>query len=219
MGPIWIGSAVSSRRSAASGWTCISATIFWGRSACPTPVLRLRLPSGRGRRRGIIAGRPDRWWRSRRGGKRPRRFSAAAAILHSTAPDYLTLLRALLHGGSFNGARILRTETVALMGQNQIGNIQAGLMKTTNPALSNDVDFFPGMALRWGLGHMITMEPGPNGRRRQPDLGRIAQHLLLLDPPKRIAAVFMTQVLPFADKTALALYGQFERGIYRAISG
>jgi hypothetical protein len=25
-------------------------------------------------------------------------------------------------------------------------------------------DFFPHIPLRWGLGHMINMEPGPNGR-------------------------------------------------------
>ena len=49
-----------------------------------------------------------------------------------------------------------RPETVALMAVNQIGDIEAGHMKTTNPALSNDVDFFPGTRLRWGLGHMIN---------------------------------------------------------------
>lgn len=35
-----------------------------------------------------------------------------------------------------------------------------------------------------------------------------------IDPGKRVAAVFMTQVLPFADSRALRLYRQFERGIY-----
>jgi hypothetical protein len=30
----------------------------------------------------------------------------------------------------------------------------------------------------------------------------------------RIAAVFMTQVLPFADNRTLRIYRQFERGIY-----
>jgi CubicO group peptidase (beta-lactamase class C family) len=38
-----------------------------------------------------------------------------------------------------------------------------------------------------------------------------------IDPGKRIAAVFMTQVLPFADGRALRLYRQFERGICTAI--
>ena len=153
-------------------------------------------------------------------GQTPPAVFSGGGNLYSTAPDYLALLQALLHGGRFNGARILRTETVALMGQNQIGDIQAGRLKTANPALSNDVDFFPGMALRWGLGHMITMAPVPDGR----SAGSLTWAGLLntyywLDPAKPVAAVFMTQVLPFADPAALALYGQFERGIYRTING
>ena len=39
-----------------------------------------------------------------------------------------------------------------------------------------------------------------------------------IDPTKCVAAVFMTQVLPFADRIALALYRQFERGIYGAVN-
>src|SRR6516162_8994840 len=120
---------------------------------------------------------------------------------------------------TFGGARILRPETVALMGQNQIGNIEAGILKTTNPALSNDVDFFPRIPLRWGLGHMINMAPGPDGR----SAGSLTWAGLLntyywIDPTKRLAAVFMTQVLPFADRPALSLYRQFERGIYGAVN-
>jgi methyl acetate hydrolase len=32
-----------------------------------------------------------------------------------------------------------------------------------------------------------------------------------------LAGVIMMQILPFADHRALAVYRQFERGIYRAI--
>jgi methyl acetate hydrolase len=70
----------------------------------------------------------------------------------------------LLHQGRFNGAQLLRPETVALMGQNQIGDITAGIMKTANPQRSNDVDFFPGIPCKWGLGYMINTQPGPAGR-------------------------------------------------------
>ena len=70
----------------------------------------------------------------------------------------------LLQGGSFDGVRILRPDTVALMGQNQIGKIEAGVLRTTAPALSNDVDFFPGISLKWGFGHMINMQAVPDGR-------------------------------------------------------
>jgi methyl acetate hydrolase len=148
----------------------------------------------------------------------PTAFSGGGS-LYSTAPDYLTLIRMMLQGGQFDGARVLRAETVALMGQNQIGNIEAGILKTMNPALSNDVDFFPRIPLRWGLGHMINMEPGPDGR----SAGSLTWAGLLntyywIDPTKRVAAVFMTQVLPFADRPALSLYRRFERGIYGAVN-
>jgi methyl acetate hydrolase len=148
----------------------------------------------------------------------PKTFSGGGS-LYSTAPDYLTLIRMMLQGGQFDGVQILRPETVALMGENQIGNIDAGILKTTNPALSNDVDFFPRIPLRWGLGHMINMEPGPDGR----SAGSLTWAGLLntyywIDPTKRVAAVFMTQVLPFADRPVLSLYRQFERGIYGAVN-
>ena len=37
------------------------------------------------------------------------------------------------------------------MGQNQIGDIDVGVLKTTVPALSNDVDLCPGVTRKWGL--------------------------------------------------------------------
>ena len=147
----------------------------------------------------------------------PKVFSGGGGI-YSTAPDYLTLLQALLAGGSFRGTTILRPETVASMSANQIGNLEAGILKTTNPALSNDVDFFPGVHLRWGLGHMINLDPVPGGRKA----GSLTWAGLLntyywIDPTMRIAGVFMMQILPFADRQALKAYRQFERGICHAI--
>ena len=38
-----------------------------------------------------------------------------------------------------------------------------------------------------------------------------------LDPRRRLAGVIMTQILPFADHEAVALYGAFERGVYAAL--
>jgi CubicO group peptidase (beta-lactamase class C family) len=148
----------------------------------------------------------------------PTKFSGGGGI-YSTAPDYLTLARMLLNSGSLKGARILRPETVALMNRNQTGEIETGRLKTVAPSLSNDVDFFPGMHLRWGLGYMITMGAVPGGR----SAGSLTWAGLLntyywIDPSKRVAAVFMTQVLPFADHHALRVYRDFERGVYRAVS-
>jgi methyl acetate hydrolase len=138
--------------------------------------------------------------------------------IYSTAPDYLLLLQALLNGGNLRGRTILRPETVALMAENQIGDLEAGILKTTNPALSNDVDFFPGVRLRWGLGHMINLDPVPGGRRA----GSLTWAGLLntyywIDPTMRVAGVIMMQILPFADRQALKVYREFEHGICHAL--
>ena len=144
-------------------------------------------------------------------------FSGGGGI-YSSGPDYLTLIRMLLQGGALDGVRILRPDTVALMGQNQIGKIEAGVLKTTTPALSNNVDFFPGISLKWGLGHMINMQPIPDGRSAgSMTWGGLLNTYYWIDPGRRIAAVFMTQVLPFADKRALQIYRQFERGVYAVL--
>jgi len=147
----------------------------------------------------------------------PKVFSGGGGI-YSTAPDYLTLLQALLNKGSLHGVTILRPETVALMSKNQIGNIEAGIMKTTSPALSNDVDFFPGNRLRWGFGSMINLDPVEGGRQAGSlTWAGLYNTYYWIDPASGVAAVIMMQILPFADTRALQLYRQFERGVYRAL--
>jgi CubicO group peptidase (beta-lactamase class C family) len=144
-------------------------------------------------------------------------FSGGGGI-YSTAPDYLTLLQALLSGGNLAGKSILRPQTVAAMSVNQIGDLEAGILKTTNPALSNDVDFFPGLRLRWGLGHMINLDSVQEGRRAGSlTWAGLYNTYYWIDPASRVAAVIMMQILPFADTRALDLYRKFERGIYRAL--
>jgi methyl acetate hydrolase len=147
----------------------------------------------------------------------PMVFSGGGGI-YSTAPDYLTLLQALLNGGSLRETSILRPETVALMSANQIGNLEAGILKTTNPALSNDVDFFPGVRLRWGLGHMINIDLVPDGRKAGSlTWAGLFNTYYWIDPTMRIAGVIMMQILPFADRQALKAYRQFEREICHAL--
>jgi methyl acetate hydrolase len=146
------------------------------------------------------------------------RVPSGGGGIYSTAPDYLVLLQALMNGGSLRETSILRPETVALMAENQIGNLDAGILKTTNPALSNDVDLFPGVQLRWGLGHMINIDPVPGGRKA----GSLTWAGLLntyywIDPTMRIAGVIMMQILPFADRQGLKAYRQFEHGICHAL--
>jgi CubicO group peptidase (beta-lactamase class C family) len=137
--------------------------------------------------------------------------------LFSTSHDYLIFLRALMRGGELNGARILKPETVATMGQNQMGELNVLPMKTFNPRMSNDCELFPGMAKKWGLSFLINTQDVP-GARSAGSLAwaGINNTYYWLDPVKQIAGVLMTQILPFADPTVLGLLDRFERAVYAA---
>ncbi|HKX01107.1 MAG TPA: serine hydrolase domain-containing protein [Methylomirabilota bacterium] len=149
----------------------------------------------------------------------PAEFWSGGGPLYSTGRDYLQFLQMLLNQGSWNGARVLRPETVALMVQNHTGALPAGILKTENPALSNDVDLFPGAQIRWGLGFMLNVDAGPNGRSAGTvSWGGIFNTYYWLDRTRRVTGLIMTQILPFADRQVLALYGRFERAIYEALA-
>ena len=142
-------------------------------------------------------------------------FWAGGGGLYSTGGDYLTFLRMVLGQGRFDGARLLRPETVAAMASNQTGDLEAGVMRTAMPERTNDFALFPGMRCHWGLGWMITPQPGPNGRSPGSlTWGGIFNSYYWIDPIERVAGLIMTQFLPFADPRALALSGAFERAVY-----
>ena len=59
---------------------------------------------------------------------------------------------------------------------------------------------FPDGSSRWGLAYMINTEPGPDGRSAGSlSWGGIFNSYYWIDPPRRVAAVILTQILPFAD--------------------
>ena len=101
------------------------------------------------------------------------------------------------------------------MAQNQIGDLTVGVMKTVDPDSSNDAEFFPGMAKKWGLAYMINTEDGAHGASAGSlAWAGLANTYYWIDPTKRVAGLILTQILPFADPTVLELFGQFERAVY-----
>jgi CubicO group peptidase (beta-lactamase class C family) len=136
--------------------------------------------------------------------------------LSSTAGDYIRFTRMLLNGGELDGARILSSGTVALMGQNHIGAVGVPALKTAMPARSDDFSFIADGRDKWGLGFLITSDAVP-GKRSAGSLswGGINNTYFWLDPARGITGVILMQFLPFADRKALALYDTFERGVYQ----
>jgi methyl acetate hydrolase len=147
-----------------------------------------------------------------------REFFPAGGGLYSTAPDYLRFLRALMNGGELDGARILKPETVASMGENHMGMLDVEPLPTFNPLLSNPVDLMPGIVKKWGLTFLINTSAAATGR----SAGSLAwaglnNTYFWLDPSAKVAGVFMTQVLPFADTTVMQALDAFESAVYDVV--
>lgn len=135
--------------------------------------------------------------------------------LTSTAPDYARFLRMMLRGGELDGARVLQPETVAEMGRNQVGPLRAGYMGSAMPDMAQPYDTFPDQHTGWGLGFLINPEPGPNGRSPGSlAWAGIFNSYYWIDPTKGVAGVFMSQLAPFGDPRALAMFGALERMAY-----
>jgi len=146
-------------------------------------------------------------------------FEMGGGGLYGTAADYLAFQRVFLNQGRADGGRVLKPETVALMAQNAIGDLNVRLLQTAVPGSSNDAEFFPGTVKRWGLGFMISTEQVPGGR----SAGALAwaglgNTYFWIDPAAGVAGVTLMQLLPFADAKALALLGAFERAVYAALA-
>jgi methyl acetate hydrolase len=146
--------------------------------------------------------------------QRPEFFMGGGGAF-STPRDYMAFLRMLLNGGTLNGVRLLKPETVAGMMQNQIGDLNVREMRSAQPGYSHSFDQFPGQPHKWGFSFDINMQAGPNGR----SAGSISWAGLLncyfwLDPVRKVTGALFTQILPFYDARVVALYGEFERNLY-----
>jgi CubicO group peptidase (beta-lactamase class C family) len=139
--------------------------------------------------------------------------------LASTASDYGRFVRMLLNGGELDGARVLKAETVALMGQNHIGNVSVPALASALPR-SRDFTFVADGRDKFGLGFLITTDHVP-GKRSAGSLswGGISNTYFWVDQNRGIAGVILMQYLPFADPAALAVYDAFERAAYQLADG
>ncbi|MDY6807859.1 MAG: serine hydrolase domain-containing protein [Actinomycetota bacterium] len=139
--------------------------------------------------------------------------------LYSTARDYLTFIRMWLNDGlSDAGDQILRPATIEMAERNQLGARRVTRLPGVIPALSHDVEFFPGVPKTWGLAAMINEEDAPTGRPAG-SLGwaGLANLYFWIDRRTAIGGFWATQLFPFFDPTALDAYLDFETTVYRTL--
>jgi len=145
-------------------------------------------------------------------------FHMGGGGLYGTAADYIKFTQMILNKGRGNGNQVLKPETVAQMGQNNIGDLTMGKMPTALPPYTNDVDLYPDIVKKWGLSFMINTAKTPEGRSAGSlAWAGLANTYFWIDPARNVAGVILMQLLPFADAKALETFAGFERGIYAGL--
>ena len=145
-------------------------------------------------------------------------FHMGGGGLYSTAGDYVKFCQMILNKGRGNGNQLLKPETVALMAQNNMGDLVVTKMVSAAPIYTNDVDLYPGMVKKWGLSFMINTAPTPEGRSPGSlAWAGLANTYFWIDPSRDVAGVILMQLLPFADGPCLEAFAAFERGVYAGL--
>jgi CubicO group peptidase (beta-lactamase class C family) len=128
----------------------------------------------------------------------PRAWESGGAGMVGTIGDYARFAQMLLNGGTFDGRRYLKPETVALMTSDHIG-----------PAtkIARDYFYFPGASSGFGLGFAVrTAQPAntswPLGEYRWDGIGGT---FFFIDPKDDMFVIFMVQTPSQRGRIQLAL--------------
>jgi CubicO group peptidase (beta-lactamase class C family) len=128
----------------------------------------------------------------------PRRSESGGAGMVGTLSDYARFAQMLLNGGTFEGRRYLKPETVALMTRDHVG---------PETKIARDLSYFPGANSGFGLGFAVrTSTPAntswPTGEYRWDG---VAGTFFFVDPVDDVFAVFMVQTPLHRGRLQLAL--------------
>ncbi|MEX0280672.1 MAG: serine hydrolase domain-containing protein [Arenibacterium sp.] len=138
--------------------------------------------------------------------------------LYSTAPDYLRFLRMVLGNGALDGNRILSEAACKEMCADQMQGLTVQPMISVAPPLTADVDLFPDMRVTHGFAFLRNEADVP-GKRSAGSLSwaGVCNTHYWIDPARDVAAVIMTQSLPFVEPPLLKTYDAYERAVYAAL--
>jgi CubicO group peptidase (beta-lactamase class C family) len=128
----------------------------------------------------------------------PRRWESGGAGMVGTIGDYARFAQMLLNGGTFEGRRYLKPETIALMTSDHIG---------PETKIARDYFYFPGPNSGFGLGFAVRTSTPPNtswplGEYRWDG---VAGTFFFIDPADDMFVIFMVQTPSQRGRIQLAL--------------
>ncbi|MBN8989662.1 MAG: beta-lactamase family protein [Rhizobiales bacterium] len=116
----------------------------------------------------------------------PRKMQSGGGGMVGTIGDYARFAQMLLNGGTFEGRRYLKPETIALMTSDHIG---------PETKIARDYAYYPGESSGFGLGFAVRTSVPPNtswpiGEYRWDG---VAGTFFFVDPKDDMFAIFMVQ--------------------------
>lgn len=136
--------------------------------------------------------------------------------LYASIPEYMKFIRMWLNDGSGPNGRVLKPETVEMAVANGLQSHQkVTMLRSVNPTLSHDAEFFPGLPKSWSYTFMVNDEQAPTGRPAGAiGWAGLANCFYWIDRSNGIGGYWATQILPFADPVSFGGYMDFETAVY-----
>jgi CubicO group peptidase (beta-lactamase class C family) len=151
-------------------------------------------------------------------------YHSGGAGLFSKPHEYVKILAMILNNGTSptTGARILSSDTISSMFQNQIPqwpDFGRQGIPAADPILTNAIpDIYPqgdNVPQGWGLSWFLTPKPGATGRGANTGFWcGIANTFYWCDQENGIAGMVAGQILPFADPKVMGAWVEIESAVY-----
>ncbi len=140
--------------------------------------------------------------------------------LYATIGDYMKFIRMWLNDGAGPNGRVLKAETVGWAVKNGLqAHQKVGMLPGVIATLSNDAEFFPGLAKGWSYTFMTVEEEAPTGRPAGAiGWAGLANSFYWIDRANGFGGYWATQILPFGDPVSFTGYLDFETAAYRVLT-
>ncbi len=138
-------------------------------------------------------------------------FFMGGGGLYGSITDFTRFMGLFLQGG----LGVLKPETIALMFENQIGDLNANGFPAGTAPNSGERRYFPGR--RWKFGYGLALNPEATAEGRAAYSGAWAgrcNSYFWIDPARGIAGALLAQLLPFPDPQTLDAFYAFEQAVY-----
>lgn len=142
-------------------------------------------------------------------------FYGMGHAMYASAPDYLRFLRMILNKGQLDGNRVLSEQAVAQMLTDHMNGLTFETMQSSSP-LTADVIMPEGTVHSFGFVMNTRDIPGRRSAGSQSWAGVLNTHYWV-DPARDVAAVIMTQSLPFVEARYMTTYDEYEKAVYASL--